>query len=103
MIDRKNIEKILAARLAELPLGHALEIRTYKRNRAVLFFRQESDEYRIVQKGFGQSDEIVAAHRLKKTLRRLLAEEFPRSNKVRLYALGVFDIDVDSSKHLKII
>lgn len=103
MIGRRNIEKALLAKLAELPVRHALEIRTYKRNRSVLFVRLDIGQFRVVQNGFSQRDWVVGQGELKKTIRRLLAEEFPRSNKIRLYPLGEFDPDVDIQKHLKII
>lgn len=103
MIGRRNIEKVLLAQLDKLPQGHALEIRTYKRNRSVLFVRQGDDVFRVVQNGFEQADHMVEQSDIKKAIRRVLAKEFPRSNKVRVYALGAFDPDIDMRKHFKII
>jgi hypothetical protein len=74
--------------------GHCLEIRTYKRNRLVRFQRLGQDGFLVVRDGFEQDRFQVGADKLKKTLRALLKQEFPRSAKIRVFDLGPCDPDV---------
>lgn len=103
MIDKRNLRKVLLERLAGLPEGHAVDIRTYKRNRSVVFVRLAEERFRVVVKGFEDEDFIVPEGRLPRTIRKLLSREFPRSNKVRLYMLGEHDPDADAAQSRKII
>lgn len=103
MIDKRNLRKVLMERLAGLPVGHAVDIRTYKRNRSVVFTRLEGDRFRVVVKGFEDEDFIIPEGRLPRIIRTLLSREFPRSNKVRLYMLGEHDPDGDGAHARKII
>lgn len=96
MIDKSSVVKVLMERLVSLPVGHAVDMRTYKRNRSVVFVRDGRDVYRIVEQGFESNDFSVKKDKLKKTIKVLLKREFPRSNKVRLYAMGAFDPDSGS-------
>lgn len=96
MIDKSAIVKVLMGRLANLPVGHALDVRTYKRNRSVLFLRIGDDSFRIIEKGFEEADFIVSQDKLKKNIKSLLKREFPRSNKVRVYPMGEFNPDSES-------
>lgn len=91
MIDKSVIEHTLLAKLDGLPLGHCLEIRTYKRNRSVLFIKVSADVFRIREQGYVSETFDIHRGKLKKTLKSLLKREFPRSSKVRVYDLGAFD------------
>ncbi len=92
MIDKATALRTLPRKLAALPLGHALDLRTYKRNRSVVFARQGDDAYLVIENGYEQRRfEAVPASGLRRLLKALLAREFPRSTKIRLYDLGLFD------------
>ncbi len=91
MIDKTRILDVVAERLGPLPVGHYLELRTYKRNRAVLIVKKHDDQLLVLQQGYEEARFEVESRKLKKLLKGLLKKEFPRSNKVRLYTPGVFD------------
>lgn len=95
MIDKRNLRAVLLERLAVLPVGHAVDIRTYKRDRSVVFTRLDASLFRVVVRGFAKDDSVVPEERLPRVIRSLLSSEFPRSNKVRLYMLGEHDPDID--------
>ncbi len=94
VIDKATAIPTLLARLDKLAPGHCLEIRTYKRNRLVRFQRLGQDGFLVVRDGFEQDRFQVGADKLKKTLRALLKQEFPRSTKIRVFDLGPCDPDV---------
>ena len=89
MIDKSAAVSTLLGRLGNLPEGHCLEIRTYKRNRRVLFRREASDSWSALQEGFERNlHQGIARDKLRKLLQSLLRKEFPRSVKIRVYARG---------------
>ncbi len=91
MIDKTRILDVVAERLGPLRVGHYLELRTYKRNRALFIVKQSEQRLLVLQRGYEQARFDVEPKKLRKLLRGLLKKEFPRSNKVRLYTPGVFD------------
>jgi hypothetical protein len=91
MLDKATLLPTLMDKLARLPCGEAVDLRTYKRNRYVLIVKKDSDSFLIVENGFYQDRFLVSSSKLKKTLKVLIKREFPRSNKVRLYPLGPWD------------
>jgi hypothetical protein len=100
VIDKTNIVETVERRLDSMDLGESLEIRTYKRNRAVLFTKLSGDRLRVVQDGFEQRTFDIPASRLRKAMKTLLKKEFPRSRKVRLYELGRADAGLPERKKL---
>lgn len=93
MLDKASCLPDLLRRIEALPAGHCLDLRTYKRNRSVLFRRLGPDRWLVVRRGFGDERFECGPDKLKKQLRRLLKAEFPRSTKIRVYALGPCDAD----------
>ncbi|SMP03706.1 hypothetical protein SAMN06265339_0138 [Desulfurobacterium pacificum] len=90
MIDKSVFLKTLMERAKKLPIGHYLDIRTYKRNRSVLLIREGEDSYRIVENGFYQYEFKSTYKELKRLFKKILKREFPRSHKIRLYNMGEF-------------
>jgi hypothetical protein len=88
MLDKATALPALLRRLDKLPRGHALDLRTYKRNRSVLIRRTGADRYDVAEDGFRREDFSVPFSGLKKLLKTLLKREFPRSAKIRVYDLG---------------
>jgi hypothetical protein len=88
MLDKATALPALLRRLEKLPAGHALDLRTYKRNRSVLIRRTGEDEFSVAEDGFHKEDFRVPLSGLKKLLKTLLKREFPRSAKIRVYDLG---------------
>ena len=101
MLDKSAVIQTVLTKLDKLPCGHALDMRTYKRNRAVIILKQTENTYRIIEEGFSRERFTVPAAKLKKTLQKLLKKEFPRSRKVRIYDLGAWDEAKDSPAKLK--
>ena len=92
MIDKNSAVSIILERLDKLPPAHCLEIRTYKRNRRVLFLRVGENAWDVHQDGFDKDFfEGVALEKMRKLIQNLLRKEFPRSTKIRIYALGPCD------------
>ena len=94
MIDKATALETILRKLKKLPIGHAIDMRTYKRNRSVVIKRIGNDEFDVVEKGFFEDRFLVPLARMKKLLKSLLKKEFPRSTKIRLYDLGPAEADI---------
>lgn len=94
MIDKATAIPTLMTKLKKLPVGHAIDVRTYKRNRSVVIARVGKDEFDVVEKGFHEERFLVPLSKMKKLLKNLLKKEFPRSTKMRVYDLGESDADI---------
>ena len=103
MIDKTKIIKNVTERLEELPVGHYLDLRTYKRNRSVIIVRQSKEEVLVIESGYFQERFKLKKEKLKKLLKTLLRKEFPRSNKIRLYIMGEFKEDGAQNVKRKIL
>lgn len=103
MIDKTNLIPTVLEKLKKLPRGNALDMRTYKRNRSVLFVRLSSRDFRIIQNGYEYREHRVPLDKMGKFLKSILKKEFPRSNKIRLYDLGEFDQLAPPGQDRKII
>jgi len=103
MIDKNVITQTLLVKLDGLEIGHCLEIRTYKRNRSVLFVRVSEDAFHIREEGYASESFMVQRGKLKKTIKTLLKREFPRSRKVRVYDLGAYDPKEHPSMKRKVL
>lgn len=90
MIDKTNITAAVLARMDKLPVGHALDLRTYKRNRSVIIHKASETALNVIEDGFGQETFQITPDKLPKLLKTLLRREFPRSTKIRLYDLGPY-------------
>jgi hypothetical protein len=88
MLDKSTAIPTIIEQLHKLPPGHAIDLRTFKRNRSVLIVKAGAGRYAFQEDGFLQETFEVPEDKLKKTLKTLFKKEFPRSNKIRLYKLG---------------
>lgn len=94
MIDKATALQTVLQKLKKLPIGHAIDLRTYKRNRSVVIKRTGSDEFDVVESGFFEDRFLVPLNKMKKLLKALFSKEFPRSTKIRLYDLGPAEADI---------
>lgn len=94
MIDKATAVETVLRKLKTLPVGHAIDLRTYKRNRSVVIKRTADDVFDVVEQGFHEDRFLIPSAKLKKLLKLLLKREFPRSTKIRLYDLGEAEADV---------
>jgi hypothetical protein len=101
MLDISALIPAVLAKLDKLPSGHALDLRTYKRNRSVIILKKDQDSFLFLENGFHQDRFTVPADKVKKTLKKMLKKEFPRSNKVRVYDLGPWDEETGEPPKLK--
>lgn len=88
MIDITQLIPTVVKRLKELPVGHSLDIRPYKRNRSVQITKLGEDSYRVVEDGFFTDEFLSGADKIRRHLKALIGKEFPRSTKVRMYTLA---------------
>jgi len=90
MIDKTQIIEAVTKSLKKLPIGHYLDLRTYKRNRSVIIVKMTDDDLFVIEDGFFKERFRINSDKLKKLLTTLLKKEFPRSHIIRLYIMGKF-------------
>jgi hypothetical protein len=90
MIDKTKIIDTVCERLQKLPVGHYLDLRTYKRNRSVVIAKMNEDELLVIENGYFKERFQIKPEKLKRLLKTLLKKEFPRSRKIRLYVMDEF-------------
>lgn len=104
MIAKSNIIPAVLERLQSLPVGHYLDVRTYKRNRYVFFVKKDEDNILIIENGFYQERyENMPLKKIKKIFKIILKKEFPRSTKIRVYNMGEFDEQTADNIERKIL
>ena len=74
----------------KLPIGHYIDIRTYKRNRYLLIIKLDNNTIRIIENGYSQMEYKIEKDKFHKLMKMLIKKEFPRSNKIRLYMMGEY-------------
>jgi hypothetical protein len=90
MIDKTKIIDTVCKRLEKLPLGHYIDLKTYKRNRTVMIVKVDEKKLLVIEDGYFKDRFLIKPDKLKKILKTLLKMEFPRSKKIRLYVMGKF-------------
>lgn len=103
MIDKTKMIDTVSEKLKKLPVGHYLDIRTYKRNRSVIIVKMGEDDLLIIEDGFFKERFHISSDKVKKLLTTLLRKEFPRSNKIRLYTMGRFTEEETKNTTRKIL
>ncbi len=90
MIDKSKIIETVCERLRNLPNGHYLDLRSYKRNRSVIIVKTGQNDLLIIENGYFKERYRLQLDKFKKLLKTLVRKEFPRSRKLRLYMMGRF-------------
>ena len=103
MIDKTRIVDTVCERLKKLPISHCLDLRTYKRNRSVVIAKLAEDDLLVIENGYFQERFRVKPDKLRKVLKTCMKKEFPRSRKIRLYALDRFLEDEALNPKRKVI
>ncbi|PJE80189.1 hypothetical protein CI610_00841 [invertebrate metagenome] len=85
MLEKHNLMIEVRRNIDALKVGDLIDIRSYKRNRSVVIYREEEDKYVLLEKGFYEQEVIGDSQQMLYTLKRSIKKEFPRSNKVRIY------------------
>lgn len=90
MIDKDKFLQFILEKSEKLSIGDYLDIRTYKRNRGLYFIKNWEDKFYIIENWYYQEEFEINKKDLKKTFKKLLKKEFPRSNKIRVYEMGKY-------------
>jgi hypothetical protein len=90
MIDKTKIIDTVCERLKKLPLGHYLNLKTYKRNRSLIIAKMNEEDLLVIENGYFKERFRLKPEKLKRLLSTLVKREFPRSHKIRLYVMGKF-------------
>lgn len=102
MIDKATALESVLRKLKKLPLGHCIDLRTYKRNRSLLILHAREQEYIVYEDGYETIEHQCALKGMKKLLKTLFKREFPRSNKIRMYELGEYNEEKHSREMKKL-
>jgi nitric oxide reductase activation protein len=54
MIDKTKIIDTVCERLKKLPLGHYLDLKTYKRNRSLIIAKTDEQDLLVIENGYFQ-------------------------------------------------
>ena len=103
MQEFRRLIETVTERLEKLPIGHYLDVRTYKRNRSVLIVKMSEDDLLIIEDGFFKERFYIKTEKLKKLLAALLRKEFLRSHKIRVYVMGKFTEEEAENTRRKIL
>jgi len=87
MINKDSLLAKIWPKIKKLSSQEGIILTTYKRNRSLTIIR--IDEVRLVlqKQGYENRQLIVKESELKRTLKKILKVEFPRSHKIRIYPL----------------
>ncbi len=102
MIDKATALESVLRKLKKLPVGHCIDLRTYKRNRSLLILHIKDDEYITYEDGYETITHQAKLKGMRKLLKTLFKREFPRSNKIRMYELGEYDESMRSREMKKL-
>ncbi|MCT4535996.1 hypothetical protein [Halodesulfovibrio sp.] len=88
MIDINRTIPTVLARVKSLQKGNAIRIATFKKDRHITIRRVNNTVLRIIRHGFTNDEYELEEAKLKKEMKTLLKQEFPRSNKVHLTSVS---------------
>lgn len=91
MIDKATALESVLRKLKKLPVGHCIDLRTYKRNRSLLILHYLNENFIIYEDGYETIEHEATLNEIRKILKIIFKREFPRSNKIRIYELGEYD------------
>lgn len=90
MIDKSAFIKTILEKALVMPIGHYLDIRSYKRDRGLFFIRKKENHFHIIEKGFFEGTFDLPHEELRPFFKKVLKREFPRSHKIRVYNMGTY-------------
>ena len=90
MIDKSAAVKAVLERVKKMPVSHCLDLRSFKRDRSVLVIKEDATRFRVIENGFNKETFEVEWTDLRSLLKKVIKREFPRSNKLRIYMLGLY-------------
>lgn len=87
MIDINRTIPTVLSRTAALKCSEGIRIATFKKDRHISIIRIDDSTVLIKRHGFENAEYTLPESKLKKELKTLLKQEFPRSNKVHLNSI----------------
>lgn len=102
MIDKSTALESVLRKLKKLPVGHCIDLRTYKRNRSLLILHIKNGAFIIYEDGYAATTHEAELKGMRKLLKTLFKREFPRSNKIRMYELGEYSESMRSREMKKL-
>ena len=94
MINKEVFIKTLLEKAYKLPLDHYLDIRSYKRDRIIYLIRKTEDHYHIIENGFYKDEFQITFSEIRSLFKKILKKEFPRSHRIRLYTMGLYNKNI---------
>lgn len=85
MYSKENFIPKIIPKIKSLSQTEKLIFTTYKRNRSITISKLSEEEFIFRQQGYAEKEFKVKEKDLKKVLKKLLKEEFPRSHRIRVY------------------
>lgn len=66
--------------LKSMPIKDAVEVKTYKKDRGFVLYRNDEDLFSLIEFGFENISEEGEQHQISKLIKKVIKREFPRSN-----------------------
>lgn len=66
--------------LKSMPIKDAMEVRTYKKDRGFVLYRNDENQFILIEFGFEHGVTDGEAHQISKLIKQVIKREFPRSN-----------------------
>ncbi len=98
MIHISKLTRTLMHEIDHLAQGHYLDVRCYKKDRAIYFIKEDENIYHIIEDGFKNNEFHMTFQEIEPLLKKLIKREFPRSNQIHLDKMGVYN----ASSHKRI-
>lgn len=89
MIDINRTIPTVLTKVASLEILHGIRIATFKKDRHITIRRISDTTVKIIRHGFTNAEYEIDEGKLKKEMKTLLKQEFPRSNKVHLSSVSI--------------
>lgn len=87
LLNLESIQKRLTEAIAKLAVGEGFELLSYKRNRGIAVIKHSDNLFWVRERGYDEQERLLNEDELQSFLKQVVKKEFPRSRKLRLYAL----------------
>jgi len=87
MINKDSLLAKIWPKVKKLSPQEGIILTTYKRNRSLTIIRLDETKFLFQEQGYENRKIIVKEAEFKRTIKKILKVEFPRSHKIRIYPL----------------
>lgn len=88
LVNIESAHKKILGQLKKASEWQGVEVLSYKRNRGISLVRTGKDAVVVRERGYCDREVTVTLREVPKLLKSMIAAEFPRSRKVRVYRLA---------------